>query len=41
MSYRNTQALTENLKTISSIPELCDVLFEVGACSFKVIKAKL
>jgi hypothetical protein len=40
MSYRNTQALTENLKTISSIPELCDVLFEVGAEKVKVYGVK-
>lgn len=31
MSYRNTKTLTEHLRTISSIPELCDVTFKVGA----------
>ncbi|XP_071153050.1 serine-enriched protein-like [Mytilus edulis] len=36
MCYRNTQALTEHLKTISSIPELCDVTFEVGTEKVKV-----
>ncbi|CAC5397574.1 unnamed protein product [Mytilus coruscus] len=36
MSYRNTQALTEQLKVISSIPELCDVTFEVGSDKVKV-----
>ncbi|XP_063447932.1 serine-enriched protein-like [Mytilus trossulus] len=36
MSYRNTQALTEQLKVISSIPELCDVTFEVGPEHVKV-----
>ncbi|CAG2218891.1 unnamed protein product [Mytilus edulis] len=36
MSYRNTQALTEQLKVISSIPELCDVTFEVGSEKVKV-----
>ncbi|CAC5392617.1 unnamed protein product [Mytilus coruscus] len=36
MSYRNTQALTEHLKVISSIPELCDVTFEVGSEKVKV-----
>jgi hypothetical protein len=30
MSYKNTHALTEHLKIISSIPALCDVTFEVG-----------
>jgi len=40
MSYRNTQALTENLKTISSIPELCDVIFEVGSEKVKVYGVK-
>ncbi|XP_063446126.1 serine-enriched protein-like [Mytilus trossulus] len=36
MSYRNTQTLTEQLKVISSIPELCDVTFEVGSEKVKV-----
>ena len=36
MSYRNTQSLTESLKVISSIPELCDVTFEVGPEKVKV-----
>lgn len=36
MSYRNTQVLTQHLKTISSIPELCDVIFEVGEEKVKV-----
>ncbi|VDI64169.1 Hypothetical predicted protein [Mytilus galloprovincialis] len=36
MSYRNTQALTEQLKVISSIPELCEVTFEVGSDKVKV-----
>ncbi|CAG2202707.1 unnamed protein product [Mytilus edulis] len=36
MSYRNTQALTAQLKVISSIPELCDVTFEVGPENVKV-----
>ena len=40
MSYRNTQALTEQLKTISSIPELCDVMFEVGPEKVKVYGVK-
>lgn len=30
MSFRNTQTLTEHLRTISYIPQLCDVIFEVG-----------
>ncbi|CAC5393794.1 unnamed protein product [Mytilus coruscus] len=36
MSYRNTQALSEQLKVISSIPELCDVTFEVGTEKVKI-----
>ncbi|VDI82329.1 Hypothetical predicted protein [Mytilus galloprovincialis] len=36
MIYRNTQILTEQLKVISSIPELCDVTFEVGSDKVKV-----
>ena len=36
MRYRNIQTLTEQLKTISSIPELCDVMFEVGPEKVKV-----
>lgn len=40
MSYRNTQTLTDNLKTISAIPELCDVTFEVGAEKVKVYGVK-
>ncbi|XP_076109061.1 serine-enriched protein-like [Mytilus galloprovincialis] len=41
MSYRNTQALTEQLKVISSIPELCDVTFEVGSDNVKVHGVKV
>ena len=36
MSYKNTHALTEHLKIISSIPALCDVTFEVGPEKVKV-----
>ena len=36
ISYKNTQSLTQNLKVISSIPELCDVTFEVGQEKVKV-----
>jgi len=36
MSYKNTQALTEHLRMISSIPALCDVTFEVGREKVKV-----
>lgn len=40
MSYGNTQVLAEQLKTISSIPELCDVMFEVGPEKVKVYGVK-
>lgn len=36
MSFRNTQTLTEHLRTISYIPQLCDVIFEVGPEKVKV-----
>lgn len=36
MRYKNTQALTEHLRIITSIPALCDVTFEVGPEKVKV-----
>ena len=36
MTYRNTHTLADHLKTISSLPELCDVTFEVGADKVKI-----
>ncbi|XP_052086958.1 uncharacterized protein LOC127724125 isoform X2 [Mytilus californianus] len=36
MSFRNTQTLTEHLRTISYIPQLCDVIFEVGPEKVKI-----
>ncbi|CAC5397161.1 unnamed protein product [Mytilus coruscus] len=41
MSFRNTQTLSEHLRTISYIPQLCDVIFEVGPEKVKIHGVKV
>lgn len=36
MSYRNTTVLSRHLQMIISIPDLCDIIFEVGPQKVKV-----